>query len=491
MLAKFGSHQAAYVDTVGLALRVGGQRGTASGFGNMLLVEFVCATHTITTPVATPLNSAVALRCIATPVAGDATNACCELVCSTSVCFIVQSPVRFELVGLRLRGRSGVQTPAGAAVTITGSSLTSKIMLSLLHFSTFDARALVIEQASGTLTASVFEKCTCTADGGALLIDASSALDVANCIFRGNSALTGNGGAIAVRSSSSLQVNATICEGNRALCGGCIYAAGAAKIQIKSSTIDSNIADNNGGGVCAVFSPLELLASLVSNNYAELDGGGLHLSTDVTSHIDSTVFISNRADTGVGGAFRTIDHSPNFTDCTFISNAANATKFGGLGLVSSRSKASYTKCTFDLNTPAGTNGRGNACGKGEYSATANDHATCKNCAIDAIALSSGTETCELCEEIEGGGQYADEFRIQCLVRGAHDSCTRSLPCALSLSLYLCVRAANTPLLTPPPRATHHAHRYAPNKRTLFGPIFPERRTSRTSRTRAQHAPRVA
>jgi hypothetical protein len=421
--ALYVSHKVADLDTLGLTLRAGSARGMLGGpgtpeayatIGGTLFVEFNCATHTIGAPVEMPLQSAITFRCV------SSVQGCCELVCSTGVCFQLLAPMRLALTGLRLRSGTVAGTSAGAAIQIEGSSSTKSIALSFLHFSAFHARALVIKNARGTLAASVFENCYHTVtdgdgcmmqdscNGGALLIYSSSHLDVTNCTFRGNGAKGSNGGAIAVHSSSSLDVRTTFCTNNFALSGGCIYAAGAQYIRIESSTIDNNNATEYGGGVRTVFSPMELHASSVSGNRAGRDGGGLHLSTDVRSHINSTEFIGNRADKGVGGAFRAIDTSPSFHSSAFRSNTA--ANFGGLGLVSEDSRAEYTQCTFDGNTPAGTNGAGNACAKGKYSTVADDTAQCTRCPINAIAPSSGAEKCDPCE------MKADELRLQCLVR---------------------------------------------------------------------------
>ena len=396
LLAKFVSHRAAYIDTAGLALRVGGQRGTASGFGNMLIVEFDCATHTIATPVATPLDSAVALRCVAPPLMGGVANACCDLVCSTGVCFNVQSPVRFELVGLRMRGNSGV---SGAAVSITGSSLTKNIFLSLLHFSAFEARALVLDSVDAfegaTLTASVFESCAvAVGDGGALLIKASSSLLIENCMFNQNQALDGGGGAIAAQSSSSLTMDTTICTENRARFGGCVDATGAAQLSITSGNISNNAAVQDGGGLRAVFTPLALNLSSLNGNTAGRDGGGMHLSSAAATDITRSEFTNNSATKGVGGAFRASANSPRFEQCIFTLNHATGT--GGLGYADANGNAKYQDCDFTLNFPAGTDNRSIPCVPGTSSARADASATCDSCDSASIAIAAGATACLNC-----------------------------------------------------------------------------------------------
>ena len=350
---------------------------------------------------------------------------CCTLVCSTGACFTVVAPVRFEMTGLRLRGggASGA-TQAGAAVTIIGSPLTARVALALMHFSALDARALVVESigasVGATLATSTFVNCTAAdGDGGAVLVKVASQLTIAECAFRANRALAGGGGAIAVQSLSSLTMGATKCTGNRARFGGCVDATGAALLAINSSSvIDGNVATDDGGGLRAVFTPLALTSSSLSGNTAGRDGGAMHLSSDVPTLIERTAFTGNRAADGVGGAFRAVLNSPSFSQCTFASNAANAT--GGLGYVSERYEASYVACTFEANAPAGTDGKGNVCPAGSASDDADDTAQCTACPPDAVAPNAGATQCTPCEE--SGMQYADGLRMQCAVRFA---CTHS------------------------------------------------------------------
>jgi hypothetical protein len=414
---RFGSARV-HLDAYALTLRNGPARGTVHGFSG-LTVTFSCATHTITSPIVTPLSTTVSLSCATPPRASDVAAGCCALVCSTGACFTVVAPVRFEITGLRLLGggASGA-TQAGAAVTIIGSPLTARVALALMHFSALDARALVLESVGAsvgaTLATSTFEDCApAGGNGGALLIKVASQLTIAECAFRANRALVGGGGAIAVQSLSSLAMGATNCTGNRARFGGCVDATGAALLAINSSSvIDGNVATDDGGGLRAVFTPLALTSSSLSGNTAGRDGGAMHLSSDVLTQIERTAFTGNRAADGVGGAFCAVLNSPSFSQCTFASNAANAT--GGLGYVSEQFEASYDACTFEANAPAGTDGKGNVCPAGSASADADDNANCTTCPPDAVAPNAGATQCTPCEE--SGMQYADGLRMQCAVR---------------------------------------------------------------------------
>jgi hypothetical protein len=482
----FFTDEMAHLNTRALALRNGATRGTIHGFDGALAVTFSCATHIITAPIATPLACDVALRCATPPLPGGVSSGCCTLVCSTGVCFTVDSPARFELTGFRLRG-GDAKKHAGAAVRIIGSSHTKSggIALSLLHFSALGERALTLRSVAAsvgaTLTAATFDACAVAdGDGGALLVEESSMLIVRNCTFHSNTALAGGGGAIAVQSSSTLALSATICSENRAQFGGCIDATGAALLAIAfASVIERNNATRDGGGLRAVFTSLILSASSFTGNTAGSDGGGLHLTGDARASVNSTAFDGNRAADGGGGAFRAIANGPTFRHCTFTSN--KAATVGGLGLVSDGKAATFASCTFEANTPAGTDGKANVCSAGTASAVANDAAQCLDCAPDAVAPSSGSAHCTPCAA--SGMQYADTLRLQCAVRLQHAryltllrgprrvprTCSHALlpaPCLLVLSLPLC-----------------RGHRCARQGRT-------SRLTKRTERAALRNAPRV-
>jgi hypothetical protein len=474
--SKLVSEKVAQLDTIGLAIRVGADRGTARWIGGGTLVAtFSCAAHTISEPIATPLESAVAIRCAAPPLASDVAIGCCELVCSTGVCFAVSSPTRFELTGLRFRGGGGATEAVGAAVTITGSYLTQSVVaLSLLHFSALGARALVFQTVDATLETSTFDGCAvAVGDGGALLVERSSSLAVTRCAFRNNAALKGGGGAISVRTYSSIALRSTSCTENRAKYGGCIDANGAEQLSIASSSaIDKNKATLDGGGLHAVFTPLELNASSLVGNTAGRDGGAMHLSSDVLTLVENTTFDGNSAN-GTGGAFRAAANSPDFTWCTFTSNAAQT--YGGLAHVSDGDGASFAACTFEANAPGGTNGAGNVCPAGSASADADDTATCTKCAPDAVASNAGASRCTPCKE--SGMQYADGLRLQCAVRVPR---SRSSEVGSRIK---CSRVYVLTFLSPPPTT----HRCAPQRRSSL-----LRSSERTGRTcRATRAPRAA
>ena len=94
--AKLFTDKVTQLDTFGVAFRMGIDRGIVrSGSSGTVVATFTCSTHTIETPIVTSLNSAATIRCAVLA----SSNGCCELVCSTGVCFTVTAPTRFEMVG--------------------------------------------------------------------------------------------------------------------------------------------------------------------------------------------------------------------------------------------------------------------------------------------------------------------------------------------------------------------------------------------------------
>ncbi|DBA69633.1 TPA: hypothetical protein ACH3X2_012695 [Trebouxia sp. C0005] len=178
--------------------------------------------------------------------------------------------------------------------------------------------------------------------GGALLLDSCFAAAIWSSTFTHNLATQGGGAIASVNNLhlGGLFIGNTSATGNTALTGGAVYGADQASIIIGNGTgFNGNEASANGGAVacveCASLTVQDQVA--MQANYALTAGGALYADSSSAIQLTATTYFGNWAAVGgavyIAGLGATIVSQTNFTNNTFLSNAANLTSSGGGGAV--------------------------------------------------------------------------------------------------------------------------------------------------------------
>ncbi len=166
-------------------------------------------------------------------------------------------------------------------------------------------------------------------------------LEVANCIFSGNSAYYGGG---MYNSSSSLTVTNCIFSANTASWeGGGMYNEHSSPA-VTNCTFSSNTA-SDGGGMYNLYSSPTVTNCTFSVNMSD-SGGGMWNSSSSPA-VTNCIFSGNEVFPGGGGGIYSGNSSfPCVTDCTFSGNTAYC---GGGMFSSGLSSPTLTNCTFSVN----------------------------------------------------------------------------------------------------------------------------------------------
>ncbi len=178
-------------------------------------------------------------------------------------------------------------------------------------------------------------------NGGGILVDDSSTLNLAGITLTGNNQSgTGSGGAIHVRGTANLF--AVQMSGNTADNGGAISFDGAADSSLTNVTISGNTATGNGGGIYN-NSTITVNRSTINGNSATL-GGGIY--NEGTIDISNSTVSGNMADTGAGVYNDTTSNGLTFTNVTVSGNMAT---FDGGGVYTEQA-VTMANSTLTLNS---------------------------------------------------------------------------------------------------------------------------------------------
>ena len=216
-------------------------------------------------------------------------------------------------------------------LTIDGSTLASKITLSgdSDNNGTGDVRVFHTTSpafATITLNSLIVAKGYDSGEGGGLLADIHTTVNIINSTFSGNSA--DNGGAISVYGTANI-IDSTF-SGNSSTnsAGGGGAILNSQILTIKNSTFSNNTADNNGGGG-ALFnaSPNATIANSTFFGNSAAVGGAITTTNSLT--ITNSTISGNSAYGGSGGGLTIQGHTTNLIN-TIIANSI--TRIGGLGL---------------------------------------------------------------------------------------------------------------------------------------------------------------
>lgn len=242
----------------------------------------------------------------------------------------------------------GVETEAVATALKGGAGLsiqsTQRIMLVDLHFD--DNKAW---------------------QGGALLLDSCFAAVIWSSTFTNNLATQGGGAIASVNNLhlGGLFIGKTSATNNTALTtGGALYGADQASIIIGNGTMfDGNAASTDGGAVaCMECVSLTLQDRVAMHiNHANASGGALYVGSSSAIQSINTTYYGNRAAVGgavyIAGLGATTVSQTNFTNSTFLSNAANLTSSGGGGAIFLDGGITlFNGSTFQQNSASGYGG---------------------------------------------------------------------------------------------------------------------------------------
>jgi parallel beta-helix repeat protein len=194
--------------------------------------------------------------------------------------------------------------------------------------------------------------------GGGLYATGGSSLQITNCTFSQNQAISG-GGIYNYFSSPNLtncvfKNNAASYTGDGSYGGGGMYNVRSAP-RLTNCTLTENTAISLGGGMYNYdgSSPI-LINTTFSGNTATDSGGGMYNYSSSPS-LMSCSFIANSASDDGGGMSNEVYSAPTLTNCSFSGNKA----YGGGGIYNyagGASPLSLTNCTFSGNTAEDSGG---------------------------------------------------------------------------------------------------------------------------------------
>ena len=131
--------------------------------------------------------------------------------------------------------------------------------------------------------------------------------------------------------------------------GGGLYVNGwPDTLQITNCTFTRNSALSSGGGIYTLYANINLTNCTFTENQAGSDGGGGIYAQYGDLNLTNCSFIGNQAGSSGGGGIKGYNCALNLTDCEFIENS---TRYGEGGGVATEKNFPYlTNCTFIENS---------------------------------------------------------------------------------------------------------------------------------------------
>ena len=261
----------------------------------------------------------------------------------------------------------------GVAVSINSSFSVNRTSFTSNSAST--GGVITVHETSCEIASSTFDDNSAAYNGGVMISDDKSLINIVDCSFNHNRAELYNGGVFFMPDSSSFHIKNCIFFNNSAyLEGGVMYVLNDLSVAIIDSIFYSNSASQ--GGVIAIFQTsnvnVTIITSTFSHNRAERHGGVLLTRGRSLFNISSCLFNSNRAES-LGGVMYTLNDSElKVMDCTFVNNHAldggviyaveassyhvihsnfvtNSAQYGGVLDAFGNSFFKITNCTFNEN----------------------------------------------------------------------------------------------------------------------------------------------
>ena len=188
--------------------------------------------------------------------------------------------------------------------------------------------AIICEYGSPTIEGCIFEFNVAGGDGGAILLDTSSAVLNANTFRNNNTNGHGDGGAIAIWYCYSVSIiNNNIYDNSAVDNGGGIYGFNG-NVIMSNNVITNNHTSDDGGGIYYFSNNGAWILSnnVISDNDAD-NGGGIGFSWGANCDISNTVITGNSASES-GGGIHCVDSDVTLSNCILFFDSPNEISVG-------------------------------------------------------------------------------------------------------------------------------------------------------------------
>lgn len=156
----------------------------------------------------------------------------------------------------------------------------------------------------------------------------------------------GNGGAMFVSDAANMTIRASNIKGNRANQGGGVYITGAARLQVVNSTLQANNATIGGGLRVTGSKSLAISKSDLLRNFAQQTGGGVALMDVSGVKMVGTQIVENSAYSGAGIQ---LEGGTGLVAEELVLDGNSATKEGGGLTCSDKTIVNMSHSTFHYN----------------------------------------------------------------------------------------------------------------------------------------------
>jgi N-acetylneuraminic acid mutarotase len=249
-----------------------------------------------------------------------------------------------------------IRAYSGAKLDISGSDFQRSYSLG-------NGGAVAIVGADATMSATSFENCSATLDGGAVWVSHSvrnypltprtSIIHLSSCEINHNKA--GTGGGVVILGNSAADMHDTNFRGNTAAVGAGVAILDKSSVTIRGARFIANTAVMSGGAVALKDqSGATILDSSFTDNQAH-SGGAASMDSQSSAIVKTSHFEKNTA-SGQGGALTVAGRSSiAISDCNLTRNEAVQT---GGAVAGAGSTAIVEASSFTGNTANGLGGGG-------------------------------------------------------------------------------------------------------------------------------------
>ena len=212
-----------------------------------------------------------------------------------------------------------------------------------------------------TVTDSTFIANTARGDGGAVFIsEAKRSSSVTGCLFEKNKG--SSGGSMHVENSIVHVTQSTFLGNTASVSGGGVYLKNSRTMFAFCSVQQNRAVEGSGGAIYILSSvsgspDLMLNGTELTHNYASLSGGGI-LATSTRIEASHSIFLSNTAFSGSGGALGI--NAGSIVQCLNCSVALNLAEVIGGGIFLASSALEMAGSVLTKNIVTSTDGKGGA-----------------------------------------------------------------------------------------------------------------------------------
>ena len=158
--------------------------------------------------------------------------------------------------------------------------------------------------------------------GGGMYNSSSYLMEVTNCIFAGNTAVSKGGGMYNNWYSPPEISNCTF-DGNTAPSGGGMYNNSFSSPLLTNCTFTKNTASGGAGGMYNYFSSSPKVTNCIFTENTAASGGGMYNNSFSSPLLTNCTFTKNTASGGAGGIYNYFSSSPTLANCIFWADSAS------------------------------------------------------------------------------------------------------------------------------------------------------------------------